>query len=114
MTKKENKNFKNSTKFWICDNIYIDADLKLRDHCHVTEKYRGAAHRDCNNNVKSNNKVPIVFHNLKNYDSHLIMQEIGKFNLKINVIPNRLEKYMSFSINYKLIFINSFQFLIFS
>ena len=42
------------------------------------------------------------------------MQELGKFNLKINVIPNRLEKYMSFSINNKLIFFDSFQFLRFS
>ena len=42
------------------------------------------------------------------------MQELGKFNLKINVIPNGLEKYMSFSINNKLIFFDSFQFLRFS
>ena len=53
----------------------------------------------------------MYFHNLKNYDSHLIMQEIGKFNLKTNVIPNGLEKYMSFSINNKLSFTDSFQFL---
>ena len=39
------------------------------------------------------------------------MQELGKFNLKINVIPNRLEKYMNFSINNKLMFIDRFQFL---
>ena len=61
--------------------------------------------------VKLNHKIPAVFHNLKNYDSHLIMQELGKFNLKINVIPNGLEKYVSFSINNKLSFIDSFQFL---
>ena len=58
-----------------------------------------------------NHKIPVIFHNLKSYDSHLIMQELGKFNLKINVMPNRLEKYMSFTINNKLIFIDSFQFL---
>ena len=52
-----------------------------------------------------------MFYNLKNYDSHLIMQELGKLSLKINVIPNGLEKYMSFSINNKLSFIDSFQFL---
>ena len=39
------------------------------------------------------------------------MQELGKFNLKINAIPNGLEKYMSFSIDNKLSFIDSFQFL---
>ena len=55
-----------------------------------------------------------MFHNLKSYDSHLIMQEIGRFNLKINVIPNELEKYMSFTINNKVSFIDSFQFISFS
>ena len=62
-------------------------------------------------NVKLNHIIPVVFYNLKNYDSHLIMQELGKFNLKINVISNGLEKYMSFSINTELSFINTFQFL---
>ena len=56
-------------------------------------------------------KIPIVLHNLKNYDSHLIMQVLGKFSLKINVIPNGLEKYISFSINNKLSFIDRLQFL---
>ena len=55
-----------------------------------------------------NHKILVVFHNLKNYDSHLIMQKLGKFNLKINVIPNGLKKYMSFSINNNLSFIDSF------
>ena len=71
-------------------------------------------HRDCNSNVKLNHKIPVAFHNLNNYDSHLIMQQLGKFILKSNVILNGLEKYMSFSNNNKLNFINSFQFLSFS
>ena len=58
-----------------------------------------------------NHKIPIVFRNLKNYDSHFIMQELGKFIFKIYVIPNGLEKYMSFNNNNKSIFIDSFQFL---
>ena len=44
----------------------------------------------------------MVFHNIKSYDSHFIMQEVGKFNIEISVIPNTLEKYMSFTINNKL------------
>ena len=99
ITKMDNENFENSTKCWICDNDYTDNDVKVRDHCHITGKYRGSAHKDCNIKVKLNHKIPDVFHNLKNYDSHLIMQELSKFNFKINVIPNGLEKYMSFSIN---------------
>ena len=111
MTKKNNEDFENSTKCWTCDNDYIDGDIIVRDHCHITGKYRGSALRDCNINVKLNNNILVVFHNLKNYDSHLIMQKLGKFYLKIYVIPNGLEKYMSFSINNKLSFIDSFQFL---
>ena len=60
-------------------------------------------HKNCNINVKLNHKTRIVFYNLKNYDSHLIMQELGKFSLKINVTPYGLEKYMSFNDNNKLI-----------
>ena len=74
-------------------------------------KNKSAVHRDCNINVKLNHKIPIVLQNLKYYDSHLVMEELGKFNFKINVIPNILERYMSFNISNKLIFIDSFQFL---
>ena len=42
MIKKDNKDFENSTKFWICDD-YIDNDLKARDHCHTTRKYKDSA-----------------------------------------------------------------------
>ena len=99
----------NSIKRWICDNDYVNNDVKVRDH--ITGKYRGSAHRDCNISLKLNHKISVVFYNLKNYDSHLIMQELGKFNLKINAIPNKYEKYVRFAINNKLSFIDSFQFL---
>ena len=111
MTKEDNEDFENSTKCWICDNDFIDNDVKVRDHCHVSGKYEGSGHRNGNINVKLNHKIPLVFYELDNYDSHLIIREQGKFNLKINVIPNGLEKYMRFSINNKLCFIDSFQFL---
>ena len=64
-------------------------------------------------NVRLNHKITVVFRSLKNSDSHLILQELGKFNLKRN-IPNGLKKYISFSINNKLSFIDSLQFLSFS
>ena len=56
--------------------------------------------------------MPVVISNLKYYDSHLILQKLGKFNLKINVIQNELEKYISFIINNKLSFTDNFQFKI--
>ena len=110
MIKEDNEDFENSTKCWICDNDYIDSDVKVKVIA-ITGKYTGSTHRHCNINDKLNHKIPAVFHKLQNYDSHLIMQELGKFNLKINVITNVLETYMSFSINSKLSFIDNFYFL---
>ena len=111
MTKEDNEDFENSTKCWICDNDYVDSDVKVRDHCHITGKYSGSAHGDCNIDVKLNHKILVVFYNLKNDNSRPIMQELGKLNLKINFIPNGLEKYMNYSINNNLRFIDSFLFL---
>ena len=73
MAKEGNENLKNCTKCWICDNDYVGDNVKVMDHCHITWKYRGSAHIDCNTTLKLNYKVPIVFHNLKNYDSLLIL-----------------------------------------
>ena len=56
MTKEDNADFKNSIKCWICDTDYIDNDVKVRDHCHTTGKYRGSSLRDCNINLKLNCK----------------------------------------------------------
>ena len=47
-------------------------------------------------NLRLTKKVSLIFHNLRGYDSHLIFDELNKFNVKIEVIPNRLEKYMTF------------------
>ena len=91
MAKEDNENFKNSTKCWICHNCYIDNDVKVRDHCHITGKCIGPADRDCNINLELNHKILFVFHSLKTYGSH---QELGKFNLKISVISNGLGKYI--------------------
>ena len=77
-------------------------------------KYRGSTQWSCNINLRLIKKVPLIFHNLRGYDIHLIMQEIGKFNVKISVIPNGLEKYMAFTINNNLVFTDSMQFMNFS
>ena len=105
MTKEGIEDFQNYMLAicWICDDNYIDADVEVRDHCYVTANYRGSVHRDYNVNIE-------LYHNIKNYDLHLIMQELGKFNLKISFILNGLENDMSFSINNKLRFIDSLQF----
>ena len=100
-----------SNSCWICDKLFDVRDDKVRDHCHTTGKYRGAAHWTCNVNLNLSKKIPVIFHNLRGYDSHLITKEISKFNVKVNVIPNGLEKYMAFTINRNLVFIDSMQFL---
>ena len=62
--------------------------------------------------MKISKKIPVIFHNLKGYDSHSIFKELSRFNnLKISVIPNGLEKYMAFTVNKNLVFIDSMQFM---
>ena len=99
MTKEGDEDFENYAKCWICD-VYVEKS----DHCQITGKYRGSANNDCKINVRLNHEIPIVLNNLKNYDLRLIMKELDKFDFKINVIPNGLEKYISFNISNKLIF----------
>ena len=90
----------------------IDLDNnKVRDHFHITGKYRGAAHWSCNINLKLSKKVPVIFHNLKGYDSHLMFKELSRFNYKVSVIPNGLEKNMSFTLNNNIAFIDSTLFM---
>ena len=68
MKKHFNKEiFETSTKSWIYDNDHVDRDVKGRDNCHITLKYRQSAHRGFNIKVKLNHKFPIVFYNLKDY-----------------------------------------------
>ena len=73
MTKRDGEDFENPSKFWIRDNVYVIGDSKVRDRCHITGKYGGFVYRDCNVQVKLNHKIPIVFQNLKNHDSLLIV-----------------------------------------
>ena len=94
--------------------MFVAGDNKVRDHDHITGKYRVYAHWSCNINVKLMKKVPVIFHSLKGYGSHLTMQEIGKFDVKISVIPNGSEKYMAFTMNKNLVFIDSMQFMNYS
>ena len=111
MSKKEQNDFKSAKLGQICNKEYNNEDVPVRDHCHVTGKYRGSAHTDCNSSYRLTNKTCVIFHNLRGYDSHLNMQEIGKFNRNINIIPTNMKKYMAFMIDRNLIFIDSFQFM---
>ena len=76
------------------------------------ENIGGSAERDCDIKIKLSYKIPIIFFNLKNYDSHLIKEEPGKFNFKMSYQSTKQNT--SFNINNKLIFIDGFPFLSFS
>ena len=91
MTEEEEDLFQKSNNCWICKKFINNDEKKVRNHCHVTGKFRGAAHESCNLNFQLTKKVPVIFDNLKSYDSHLIFNELNKFDVKIKVIPNGLE-----------------------
>ena len=111
MSVDEEERFQFAKSCWICNKLFDVGDEKVRDLCHVTGKYRGAAHFSCNANCKLSKKVPVIFHNLRGYDSHLIIKEINKFDIKVSVIPNGLEKHMAFTINKNVVFLDSMQFM---
>ena len=81
MTEEDDKAFTKATHCHICEKKYKVDDVPVRDHCHVTGKYRGSAHQTCNLKLQISAekiKIPVIFHNLKGYDSHFIMNELGK------------------------------------
>ena len=128
ITKEDEKDFQKAIKCHICDQQYTDKDIRVRDHCHITGKFRGSAHQDCNSKLRikpDNIKIPVIFHNLRGYDSHFIMQQIGKIakkhayknkrgeecHMNINCIPNNMEKYLAFMLGNHLVFLDSLQFM---
>ena len=114
MSAEEEERFEQSNICWICGKLFGISDEKVRDHCQISGKYKGAAYWSCNIDLKITKNVPAIFHNLKGYDSNLIFKELSKFKLKKSVIPNGLEKYMAFTINKNLLFIDGMEFMNFS
>ena len=98
MSAEEEERFQLSNSCWICDKSFDVKDDKVRDNYHVAEKYRDSTHSSCNINLKLSWKIYVIFHNLRGSGSPLIIKEIGKFDVKVSVIPNGLEKYMAFKI----------------
>ena len=122
MTEKNERDFQNSTKCHICARKFNEqkpSKQKVRDHCHITGKYRGAAHSDCNLKwaiSAEKLEIPVIFHNLKGYDCHFIMQNIGHLvrqdlNIDVDVIASNFEKYIGFNIGNHLSFKDSFSFM---
>lgn len=113
LTEQESEEFEKSTVCHICNKPFvistpstssntkktkrdINAD-KVHDHCHITGKYRGAAHSKCNLAFQISKDIPIVFHNL-NYDSHFFIEHLANmFPGHMTIIPKTSENYISFS-----------------
>ena len=128
MSENDELCFKLMDKCHIYNKKYTDKDVRVRDHCHGTGKFRGSTQQECNLKLRikpEDVKIPVIFHNLRGYDSHFIMQQIGQIaknhayknkkgeeqHLKINAILNNMEKYMTFMSGNHLNFIGSFQFM---
>ena len=127
MSKKDEEDFQKAKKCWICQRQYKPDEgenIPVRDHCHITGKYRGSAHKTCNFRLQISAekiKIPVIFHNLKGYDGHLIIEGMGDIirendlrgeePLNIDVITSNAEKYITFKIGKHLKFIDSYQFM---
>lgn len=90
LTAKQNKDFQNARTCHICNQLLFND--KVRDHDHITSKYRGAAHSHCNLMFKVCPFIPVIFHNLSGYDSHLFIKELAKYEGPINIIPKNHRK----------------------
>jgi hypothetical protein len=101
MTDNDVLDFDNATECYICKKAFDADDKKCRDHDHRTGEYRGATHNNCNINYNFKNlKLPVFIHNLKGYDSHLILGELSNpETYNIECIPLNSEKYMTFSVD---------------
>ena len=95
---EDKEQFNKASDCWICGN-HLGND-RVRDHCHYTGRYRGASHNSCNLKYRIPNSIPVFFHNLSGYDSHLFIKNLGctkKEKETIDCIPNNEEKYITFS-----------------
>ena len=96
ITPEVQEQFKQASNCWICGNL-LNLQDRVRDHCHFTGRYRGAAHNRCNLKYKKPDNISVFFHNLSGYDSHLFIKKLNITAGTIDCIPNNQENYISFS-----------------
>ena len=128
LTTKEEICYTKQKICYTCKKEFDKSDKKhhkAKDHCHYTNKYRGAAHNICNLRYKVPKEIPVVFHNGSTYDYHFIIKELVKeFDGNSDCLGENTEKYIPFSvplkkkienkdieINYKIKFIDSCRFM---
>ena len=108
MTNEDEEIYNNSQICWTCEEK-LNTD-KVRDHCHITGKFRGAAHNKCNLTLRIPRKLPIIFHNLQGYHRHISFKELNNFDVDIAIISKGIDKYMSIIVHRHITFIDSLQF----
>ena len=96
ITKEEQEQFNKASNCWICEKL-LNLQDRVRDHCHFTGRYRGAACNICNLKYRKPNNISVFFHNLSGYDSHLFIKKLNNTMGPIDCIPNNEENYISFS-----------------
>ncbi|UYV67414.1 hypothetical protein LAZ67_5000503 [Cordylochernes scorpioides] len=128
LTNEDRQNYKTTKVCHICEKEFKKGDIKVRDHCHLTGKFNGAAHDKCNVNYRIPKFVPIFFHNLQKYDAHLFIKALADRGGDLKVISKTEQNYISFSskitvgeykdkndvlkpIKYDMRFLDSFSFL---
>ena len=117
LTREQERAYQEAKTCHICEEVFTEQDVKHRDHNHFTGEYRGPAHDRCNINYKDTRMVPVVFHNLSGYDSHLFIREIvNGFPGRVTALPQTKERYISFTkfvekTKLSFRFIDSFKFM---
>ena len=97
ITEEQEKSFKEAKNCYICNKEIEKGKNKVRDHCHFTGEYRGAAHNSCNLKCRKPLVLPVIFHNLQSYDAHLFIKQLASIPGEFTCIPSTEEKYISFS-----------------
>lgn len=115
LTQEDSNNILLAQNCHICGKDFTTDNPLVRDHDHLTGKFRGAAHNSCNINFKKPHFLPIFIHNLSGYDTHLFIKMFGLNNETIDVIPNNEERYISYTVHLKgsieLRFLDSLKFM---
>ena len=96
---KQWKRYEKASRCHICFKPFNSKDSKVRDHCHYTGHYRGPTHLLCNLRYRIPSYIPVIFHNLSGYNTHLFIKELGKHSNNIGVIAKNKEDYITFSVN---------------
>lgn len=82
----------------ICDQPYKENEPRVRDHSHLTGEYRGSAHANCNLQYQEARYIPVVFHNLSNYDAHFIVEKLASLVPgNVSIVPQNDQLYISFT-----------------